>query len=300
MDTCELVSVVITTYGRTFEKIQRSINSVLKQSYKNIEIVLIDDNDNNSFFRNDIKNKINSYKNIIYIQNEKNMGAQISRNLGILNSRGKYIAFLDDDDEWISTKISKQLEIFNNKKNVGLVYCKGYTVIEENNEKKDYVTSKNFFKEVTFKELLYGDRIGTTSQALINKNVFGIVGMFDPDQPARQDYEMWLRISKKFRCIGIDEPLFKHYIHSGEQISKNNVKAIKGLENIYFKYKKDYDKNLISKTHIFLLIANRYKNQKLYLKSAKYFIKVLYFGTLSIIFDFNQFIKTIKEHNNAR
>lgn len=256
----ELVSAIITTYGRKFDVIKRSIESVLCQTYKNIEIILIDDNDPDSLFRNDIKNGIKHYSEIRYVPLLKNSGAQKARNTGIEIAKGDFIAFLDDDDEWLPEKIEKQMD--NISENVGLVYCMGYTVFEDSERTVDYVTTKNFRKEVSFVDLLYGDYIGTTTQALIPKGVFKAAGLFDTDQPARQDYEMWIRISKHFKCVGVAEPLFRHYVHEGEQISKNNLKSITGFERIYNKNIEDYKKHPFARAHICMLISNLYKKQK--------------------------------------
>lgn len=291
MKNSELISVVIITYNRYFKDIYRSINSVLNQTYNNIEIILVDDNNPNSKCRYDIEKSIKKMKKIKYIKHDYNMGAQVARNTGIKNSFGKYIAFLDDDDEWMKDKIEQQIKPI--KDDVGLVYSMGKIVIEETGDIKDYVTTKKFNSEVTFKDLLYADYIGTTTQALIPKNVFNVVGDFDINQPARQDYEMWLRISKKYKCVGVSKPLFKHYIHAGEQISKNNNKAIIGLKNILKKYKKDYSKNPSAKWHICFLISNRYKRDKKYISCIIYFIEAAYNVLKALLIDRKQFLNRI-------
>lgn len=253
----ELVSVVITSYGREFAQIRRSIESAHKQTYQDIEIILVDDNDPNSDCRKDIEETVSSLDYVRYCPMEKNSGAQKARNKGISVSRGSFIAFLDDDDEWLPQKIEKQMSVY--QKGVGLIYSKGYSIDEATGNKKPYVTSFNFRKEVGFLDLLYADYIGTTTQALIPKEVFDKCGRFDILQPARQDYEMWLRISREYRCIGVDEPLFYHYYHEGEQISKNPKKAICGLKHILDVNADAYKKHPIAKSHVYL---NMYRHVK--------------------------------------
>lgn len=124
----ELVSVVIPTHKR-FEELFRAIDSVLKQTYSNIEIIVVDDNSQDKELRERIKEKIKKYsENIQYIENETNLGGAKSRNVGIEKAKGKYISFLDDDDEYYPEKIEKQYKLYKSKKNQnirnGILLCK--------------------------------------------------------------------------------------------------------------------------------------------------------------------------------
>ena len=254
MDKQPKVSVVITTFKREELYLKRCIDSIIKQTYKNLEVIIVDDNPGTNEFSRQIEmNVLPYYKGLIYIKHERNQGAQVSRNDGIKKATGELVAFIDDDDEWIQDKLSQQVYLYLNTENCGLVYCKGISRFEQEDGSyidKPYITANNFSKEVSFDDLLYADRIGTTSQALIKKIVFEDVGYFDLKQPARQDYELWIRISKKYRCVGVDEFLFVHYIHVGEQISKNYKKAITGIQNIYLKNIRDYKRNHLAAAHI--------------------------------------------------
>ena len=113
----ELVSVIIPTHKR-FEELFRAIDSVIKQTYSNIEIIVVDDNSQDKGLRNRIKEKIKKYsENIQYIENETNLGGAKSRNVGIEKARGEYISFLDDDDEYYPEKIEKQYKLYKSKNN---------------------------------------------------------------------------------------------------------------------------------------------------------------------------------------
>lgn len=107
-----LVSVIIPTYKRKLNFVSNALQSVLDQTYKNIEIIVIDDSPSDFPFRDDIKNYIAELKNdkVIYIRNEKNLGGSLSRNVGINAAHGEYITFLDDDDEYMPGKVEKQLK----------------------------------------------------------------------------------------------------------------------------------------------------------------------------------------------
>lgn len=107
-----LVSVVIPTYKRNLDYVSNAVQSVLNQTYKNIEIVVVDDNYGDFEFRDDIKKYIEGFGSdkIIYIRNKDNIGGSLSRNVGIEASHGDYITFLDDDDEYMPQKVEKQLK----------------------------------------------------------------------------------------------------------------------------------------------------------------------------------------------
>ena len=114
----KLISVIIPTFNRV-DLLKNAINSVLTQTYSNIEIIVIDDNSNDkteSLIKNLNDNRIN------YIKNKENLKAPLCRNIGINISRGEFIAFLDDDDIWYPNKLEEQIKLFDNS-NVGLVYC---------------------------------------------------------------------------------------------------------------------------------------------------------------------------------
>lgn len=298
-----LISTIITTYKREYKFLIRSINSVIRQSYKNIEIIVVDDNNSNSIYRDELEKRLLvDFSHIRYIKHSINLGAQVSRNDGIKAANGEYVAFLDDDDEWLPEKIEKQVAAINNDDDIGLVYCKGYSKIEgkEDVEMKEYCTASNFKEEVTFSDLLYADYIGTTTQALVSKKILEKFGGFDTNQLARQDYEVWLNISQYSRCIGVNEYLFIHYVHEGEQISKSNEKAISGLMNIYLKYKKNYDNNSLAACHILIILGRLYvKNGKRSL-GFSYFLKAIEKIPKIILLDYKNLKKVVIEHRGAK
>lgn len=130
----DLISIVITTYKRS-DKIEGAIKSVISQTYKNIEIIVVDDNAKIQDERNKTEKIVKKYKNVIYIQNKENLGGALSRNVGIKNAKGKFIAFLDDDDKYIKDKIEKQYQCYKQHKNdnVGLIYCYCYRENQKEN-----------------------------------------------------------------------------------------------------------------------------------------------------------------------
>lgn len=226
-----LVSAVITTYKRQPNMIMRAINSVLSQTHKNIELIVVDDSPADYPFRNAVKEAVEGLGDdrVIYIQHETNQGACAARNTGLYASKGEFIAFLDDDDQWLEDKIEKQLSKMSDL-DVGLVYCGSIrcyteTDTEVNNECK-------CISGMIFEDLIRYNFVGSTSFPLIRRECFDKCGGFDVLMQSSQDYEMWLRISKEYKIDYVDECLVRYYIHEGEQITSNPVKKINGIERI--------------------------------------------------------------------
>ena len=152
----DLVSVIIPYYKKK-EYISNSINSVLKQTYKNFEIIIIYDDDNNDDLNliEQLKKKDDRIK---IIKNIKRMGAGKSRNIGINNSNGKFIAFLDADDTWQTEKLSKQIN-FMELNNYDVTHT-SYSIINENQKVIGSRIARNFLE---LKDLLKSCDIGTST-----------------------------------------------------------------------------------------------------------------------------------------
>ncbi|KAI4453208.1 udp-glucose 6-dehydrogenase tuad [Holotrichia oblita] len=177
--------------------------------------------------------------NINYIKLTKNMGACAARNAGIKAANGKFIAFLDDDDEWLPEKLEKQHNKITDPK-IGLVYCSSYSIYENYKTIRSYAPNK---KETPYNQILTDNFIGSTSFPLIRKECFSICGNFDENLKSAQDLDMWIRILKSYKIDFVDEPLCNYYIHEGEQLTNNITKKIESMEYIYNKYCADIKAN---------------------------------------------------------
>lgn len=228
-----LVSVIIPTYKRPFKILGRALNSVLKQSYTNLEIIIVDDSPNSDLNRNEVENEIKKINDsrVRYIQHEFNQGACKARNTGIQHSNGNYIAFLDDDDEWLPNKLELQLQKFEDPE-VGLVYCDAYFIfIKNDSEIKQYIR-RNSISGWVYDKLFVKNYIGSTSFVILKREALDLCGMFDISLRSAQDLELWLRISKKYKVDFVDIPLAKCYRHDGERISTNINNKIQGQERV--------------------------------------------------------------------
>ena len=195
------VSVIIP-YFQKEKYILSTLKSVLNQTYRRLEIIIIfDENDKKNLSIISKFSKLD--KRIKLIVNKKNLGAAKSRNIGIKNAKGKYIAFIDSDDIWHRKKIEKQLN-FLNKNNVNICHT-SYEIIDKNNFKIGYRKARNFNSA---KELLTSCDIGL-STVLVKKKLFNKNLKF-PNQKTKEDFVLWLKLlSKRNKILGINENLVK-------------------------------------------------------------------------------------------
>ena len=250
-----LVSIIIPTYNRK-KLLSISINSILNQTYKNFEIIIVDDNSNDG-----TEQYIRSlkYDNIIYIRNENTLYAPKSRNIGINHSKGELIAFLDDDDEWYSDKLMHQIKLFKNEK-VGLVYSSIDLFFEKHNI---LYSSNPKLKGAIFKNMLLKNYIGATPSVIVRKKALESIKntkneYFDSSFPARQDYDLWIRICKTWEVDYVKKPLIKQYYRDNiNRISSNLNNHLKAHELINKKYKNDIEKYL-SKNEKDIILINQY------------------------------------------
>lgn len=256
--------------------LSRAIKSVLNQTYKEIELIVVDDNPKGSKYRKEIQENIKDLlgNKIKYVQHERNMGACKARNTGIKYSKGDYIAFLDDDDEWITNKLEMQIEKMNDPK-VGLVYCSS-RVIYTNGNKIIGTDLRSFRKSgYVFNELLKENFIGSTSCQLIRKKVIDDCGGFNETLQSSQDYELWLRITQRYKVDFVDIPLVNYYVHNGERISTNISKKIQGILRVNELYYEHLEKNSNALTYRLLKLSSYYIKDGQYKNGIKNYLKAI-------------------------
>ena len=230
MENSILVSAIVTTYKRESVLVCRAVESILNQTYGNIEIIVVDDNKEEDKIKQNLKIEMLKYgEKVHYVEHEKNMGACAARNSGLKVAKGEFVAFLDDDDEWLPQKIEKQLKKFNDEK-VALVYC-NYTFVHDKTGTKQH-TKKPCYEGNIYDSLILTNYIGSTSFPLIRKKSIDAIGGFDLLMKSAQDYDVWLRLSKQFEVKFVDESLGLYHIHEEERISTNKQNKIDGVERL--------------------------------------------------------------------
>ena len=219
------VSVIIPTHNRS-EFLRSAIASVLSQAYQDFELIVVDDASTDTTA--EVVASFNDER-IKFIRHETNQGGSAARNTGIRNSKGDYIAFLDDDDEWLPEKLSKQVQVLlSSPPEVACVYT-GWLDVDRSTGSilAKHIPSKrgNLSKGLTAE-----NSVGSTSAVLLKRACLRKVGLFDEDLPCSQDYDLWIRLSKEFLFECVPEPLFKYCIHQNK-ISTNLDGSRQGIGN---------------------------------------------------------------------
>ena len=234
------VSVIIPTCRRN-QELKNAVVSVINQTVKDIELIVIDDNGEKT--DDTIKRFLSDYDSI-YLKNDRNYGGAVSRNRGVQNARGEYIAFLDDDDQWENQKLEKQLSIMQST-NAGICYT-GLTICK--GKRSRYSFRKPAFRD-HYRSILNSNFIGTTSSVLIPTKIVKEINGFDPALPALQDYDLYIRILKNNKAVWIDEPLviYSNELQGGK-ISCSRVFFKDAANKLLEKYRKESEFKLLQKS----------------------------------------------------
>ncbi|MFI1744768.1 glycosyltransferase family 2 protein [Thalassobellus sediminis] len=222
-----LVSI-ITPMFNSEAFISETINSVLKQTYKNWELLLIDDNSQDKTL-SIVQEYIKNYPQIKLLKNDTNQGAAISRNKGIDFAKGDYIAFLDADDLWKPEKLESQIK-FMQTENCDVCYS-SYELIKENGE---FLNKKvKALPHLSYNKLLKSNYIGNLT-GIYNAKVLGKIKT--PDLRKRQDWLLWLAAIKKSgkKALSIQESLAYYRVRENS-MSSNKLNLVKYN---YWVYKK--------------------------------------------------------------
>ena len=275
-------SVIIPTYKKEKQFLIDAINSVLNQTYKNYEIIVVDDNEKDIYckYSREVEQLYKNNKKIKIIYNNKNKGANYSRNIGIKNSSGEIISFLDSDDEWYDNYLEKT---FNKMQEDNRLFCySGYKIITKDSE---IIKNIDGISGYIYKEELLYDRLSPTSCVSVYKKCFKKAGLFDEDLPARQDYDMWIRISKYYEVSQVPEVLVKIKRVGQDRISNDYRKRVKGTNMVYQKSIESLDKDLLYLKRDMLYYKNIYV-MNIY-KSARKFDKTFDAAKLALHYRFS-------------
>ena len=217
------VSVIIPVYNVS-SFIAQTIDSILGQSYKDVEIILIDDcsTDNSAEI---ISKYASLHSNIIYLRLEKNQGAAAARNKALSIAVGRYVAFLDSDDAWCEGKLEKQLAFMNKKE--AAISCTAMDTMDKSGNLLGSVRKVN--EKIDYNLLLHNTMIAT-STVIIDRNKTGNFQM--PNRRGGQDYATWLMLMRNGTiCYGLDEVL-SHYRVLSDSLSSNKLESIKQVWQI--------------------------------------------------------------------
>lgn len=256
------VSVIMPCYNDG-KYIQESIKSVMNQTYKNIELIIIDDGSTDNKTINILSQM---QKNSIKLLKTKHIGTSGARNKGIENATGDYILPLDSDDIIDITYIEKAIQVIESNSNIGIVYCRAELFGEENKlwELPTYSINEMLVRNIIF------------VTALFRKEDWILIGGYDTSfNKGLEDYDFWLSILELGReVVQIPEILFKYRIKpiSRNKLFYKNIQDVKETDDIiYLKHKALYHQNIDKYVILLrnLLIDEKYKNEVIISKINK-------------------------------
>jgi glycosyltransferase involved in cell wall biosynthesis len=231
-DALPTVSVIIPSYNRA-HLLGRSIRSVLGQTYRDLELIVVDDGSADN--TEEVVRSLDDPR-IVFLKHPKNRGASAARNTGIKASKGKFIAFQDSDDEWFPQKLEKQLALFHDDRtgDLGLVAC-AHTVITNRGERLYTRKGKGLNYDLLLTHFTgYGE---ATQRFLIKRDMVEDELYFDEKLTAWEEWDLLFRIARLCRIDYVNEPLVRYY-RQGEphlDVPRNRILAREALLRKYAK-----------------------------------------------------------------
>jgi len=222
------VSVVIPAYNNAKATV-KTVESVLNQSYKNIEIIVVDDGstDNTAGL---LKTYADSGK-IKYVYKD-NAGACSTRNVGIGLASGEYIGLLDCDDLYLPEKVELSVKFFDSNPDCGFVHSAAYFIDDNDKILREFSHRLSSMSKSMAKDLLLRDFI-CNSTVVLRKSCFDKVGLFDEEIFTPGDWDMWLRLAENYKAGYIDKPLVSYRVSSSynlnhiDQVQKEELMVLK-------------------------------------------------------------------------
>lgn len=217
------ISVVIPTYNRR-DLVIRAIESVIAQSFKDWELIVVDDCSTDDSFQY-LKEKYNTENRISITQPPKNGGQGAARNFGILKCTAPFIAFLDSDDFWHPRKLEEQLMLFeSNDISLGMVYCGGILSDEKNVTGEIHPTLKGWIEKSLFLNL---KGLGSSNSGImIRKEVIEKVGNYDTTFKSQMDLDFFVRIARYYRIDFINNCYTTIYASTTANRISNNYNSV--------------------------------------------------------------------------
>lgn len=284
MSEYPLVSIVIPTYKRTWEYLYRSVSSVISQTYRNIEVIVIDDSPDTYEKRQEIIGKMSilaeTDPRVKFLVNEKNLGGSLARNRGIDAAVGQYITFLDDDDEYLPEKITHQVAFMENTKcdlsfeNMIMYNPKGEIV-----DVREYPDIKNFDNDYLLHYHLMHHMTGTPTFMFVT-DCLKQIGGFE-DVKMGQEFHLMLKsiqsgLSIRYYPI-CDVKIYKHP-DGGISSGKNKISGERALYN----YKKSFFSQLMIRERMFIRFRHFAVMVVAHLRSKMY-LKAFFFGIVAFV-----------------
>lgn len=233
-----MVSVIIPTYGGG-DGIEKVINSILVQTYKDIEIIVVDDNGFGSENQKRTAQHLDKYlseNSIKYIIPQQNQGGSAARNCGARVSKGGYLMFLDDDDTVSADKIEKQVRVLEKSGGkYGMAYCSSRIYA---NKKLSNIITATDSGDILFKYLMGKVYIGTGT-ALLRRDAWESLGGYNESFVRHQDWEFFSRVLNNYYAIATPDTYFNRYITNRN--TPQDIKTLEKYADYYIEFLQKYN-----------------------------------------------------------
>ena len=207
-----MISVVIPTFNRA-NLLVRAIDSVLNQTIQDFEIIIV--NDGSTDDTEEVISKLQSKKiDLITIENN---GVSKARNVGILKARGEWIALLDSDDEWLPDKLEQQINFANKNPEIKIIH--GEEIWYRNGKRVNQMNKHQKYGGKIYDKCLSLCLISPSS-VMIKKEIFNSEGLFNEEFVVCEDYDLWLRLTCKYKIGFIETQIIKKYGGHSDQLSR--------------------------------------------------------------------------------
>lgn len=271
-----LVSCVIPSYKRA-DTLRRAVNSVLAQTYDNIEVLVVDDNIIGDEYSKALRSIIEEYKGDVRVklvtQSNHINGAE-ARNAGVRAAKGEYIAFLDDDDEWLPAKLEKQMGVLNMNPEIDGVSC----LYNEYSAGVLFHSCPPYNADDLHKKIFQREVAVFTSTILLRKNALLEAGLFDNTLKRHQDLQLLLDFTKNHKMMVVNEYLVK--LHSDSAINRPTYERLLNIKQEFFRVVNPHlnayspkEQKLIKAAHSFELAFSALKEKKVR-KALKHILSV--------------------------
>lgn len=224
-----IVSAVIPSYNGVTRYLDQAVESVLNQTYRNLELIVVDDASTD-----DTQQLVGRYSDVRFIRRSKNEGQAAARNEGARHANGRFLAFLDQDDLWKPTFLEDMLPILEGHPDAAVVHCDGYQI----NASGDILEYDAAMKHTcTITQMLRGGHDVATSGSLFRKTSFDAIGGYDEELAVWEDIDLAIRLFQRFTVVHHPHPLYCHRLY-GHNASRDipSERALLGRRRFLEKY----------------------------------------------------------------
>lgn len=224
------VSVIIPAFNRN-HTLPRALSSAVSQTFRDLEIIVVDDASEEPAA--DVVQMFDDPRARV-IEHDRNRGANAARNTGVRSARGKYVAFLDSDDEWLPDKVQIQVAALEAAPSAVAGHYTGLTAFDESGQ--EISRRKPQLSGNIYLHLLQRNEIGPLSAVLVRRSVLNKVGGFDEQLASSQDWDLYLRIAEHHEFVSTSDSLVRYHV-GGDSITRNARAKAQGRRMILEKYK---------------------------------------------------------------